>query len=214
MNQRTATTFTLGLISLMVNSHVLADVTSQDKQVYELLAYPNFTSLKVLPKQSANSSTKPVELATESITSDAPLVVNTQSSVPQVSKPEVSQPTTRNDNLNLEQLDLSGLDPEIARKVASAFNNIDAEQSLSESSDYIDLEVNQSRYRGRLPAMNLETHMYASDSQRRWIKINGEELREGDRFNGMILMKIEPQQIVIRFDNDLIRIPALYEWQG
>lgn len=210
MKKRTIDGLLIGLISVVCSTSVLAQTSPSQDGTFELLPYPDFLSLKQLPKQV--TTTAPATVGSLPATSVDELTTPTGAFQPSVPTP---QPTTNNsDSFNLQQLDLSELDPEIARKVASAINNIETEQSFSDSSEYTDLEKNHALYRGRLPAMNLETHMYSSDSQRRWIKINGQELREGDRFNGMILEKIQPQQVIVRFDNELIRIPALYEWQG
>ncbi|NOH28528.1 general secretion pathway protein GspB [Vibrio mediterranei] len=168
---------------------------------YSILAYPDFSQLKPLPQVS-------VPVATTQVTQ----VVNTTSaSSPIDVVPDTN--TASEQSFDLENLDLSGLDPEIARKVASAINKTEP-TLVPSNSDHIALEDNQARYRGRLPALNLQTHMYSSDAQRRWIKINGQELKEGDRMNNIQLLAIEPQFITIRFDNDIIDIPALYEWGG
>nr|WP_226975429.1 general secretion pathway protein GspB [Vibrio navarrensis] len=71
------------------------------------------------------------------------------------------------------------------------------------------------RWRGRLPALNLQSHIYSNDSQRRWLKINGAEYRQGDWIEQQVkLVEILPQSVVVEFDGEKIAIPALYEWKG
>ncbi|MGR5361881.1 general secretion pathway protein GspB [Vibrio mediterranei] len=192
----------LVLISIgAIASQSAPEDPQQPSKAYSILAYPDFSQLKPLPKVS-------VPVATTQVTQ----VANT-TSASSLSDVVSDTNTASEQSFDLDNLDLSGLDPEIARKVASAINK--TEPSLVPSnSDHIALEDNQARYRGRLPAMNLQTHMYSSDAQRRWVKINGQELKEGDRLNNIQLLAIEPQFITIRFDNDIIDIPALYEWGG
>ncbi|AYV21839.1 general secretion pathway protein GspB [Vibrio mediterranei] len=175
--------------------------SQQLSKPYSILAYPDFAELKPLPQVRVPVTTTQVTQVVNTTSASSPIDV-----VPDTN-------TVSEKPFDLENLDLSGLDPEIARKVASAINK--TEPSLIPSnSDHIALEDNQARYRGRLPALNLQTHMYSSDAQRRWVKINGQELKEGDRLNNIQLLAIEPQFITIRFDNDIIDIPALYEWGG
>ncbi|MCY9851465.1 MULTISPECIES: general secretion pathway protein GspB [Vibrio] len=175
--------------------------SQQLSKPYSILAYPDFSELKPLPQVRVPVTTTQVTQVVNTTSASSPIDV-----VPDTN-------TVSEKPFDLENLDLSGLDPEIARKVASAINK--TEPSLIPSnSDHIALEDNQARYRGRLPALNLQTHMYSSDAQRRWVKINGQELKEGDRLNNIQLLAIEPQFITIRFDNDIIDIPALYEWGG
>lgn len=119
----------------------------------------------------------------------------------------------------LEQLDLSELSPELALKVESAlqsdYTGQTEEPPVVAEPKTVKLEERQSELRGRLPAMNLQTHMYSSSADGRWVKINGQELHEGDWLDGRVqLLRISPRDIMIRFDGMQVEIPALYEWQG
>ncbi|MGF1693045.1 general secretion pathway protein GspB [Photobacterium kagoshimensis] len=65
----------------------------------------------------------------------------------------------------------------------------------------------------RLPTMNLQAHIYSSNAQSRWVKVNGREIFEGDAIApGVTLRSIEPRQIVFDFENYRIAMPALSEW--
>ncbi|MGF1750258.1 general secretion pathway protein GspB [Vibrio cionasavignyae] len=172
---------------------------------YIVLEYPDFGVLKMLPEKDfppIYSGKKRSE----------PYVTEVQNEDKNNADDPLLEQTSSDEPFTLDNLDLSGLDPDIARKVASAMNKID--QQSAASANHILLEENTSKYQGRLPPLNLQTHMYSSDSQRRWIKINGQELREGDRLNNIQIVEITPQLVTIRFDNELIDIPALYEWGG
>ncbi|WP_261816614.1 general secretion pathway protein GspB [Vibrio gallicus] len=129
---------------------------------------------------------------------------------------------------NLSKLDLSGLSPELANQVSSILKDSPdvlesdsksgsqrSNQVPSQSSNLVDIEKNSAKYHGRLPALNLQTHMYASSSNHRWVKINGKELQEGQSAGaGVKLVEIAPRYIVVSFAGDKIKIPALYEWKG
>lgn len=123
------------------------------------------------------------------------------------------------DDLKLDSLDLSGLSPELAKRVQQAFN-VESGSSNSVEQDRaiktaIKLVENERQFVGQLPAMNLQTHMYASNKDSRWVKINGRELYEGDWLNNQIrLISISPRNVVIEYKGESIEIPALYEWKG
>ncbi|MDV7104545.1 general secretion pathway protein GspB [Vibrio sp. TH_r3] len=126
------------------------------------------------------------------------------------------------DNWDLQSLDLSGLSPELASKVQGILDEdtLLVEEPPSEigknnTERTFELVNYSDKFKGHLPAMNLQTHMYSSRAQGRWVKINGVELYEGDWLDGNIqLLTITPRYITIRFEGDIIEIPALYEWKG
>ncbi|MDG2933243.1 general secretion pathway protein GspB, partial [Vibrio parahaemolyticus] len=116
--------------------------------------------------------------------------------------------------LSLDDLDLSSLSPDLARKVENALSR-DDDNSSSQTARVNDLERNAHQWQGRLPALNLQTHMYASDENRRWVKINNVEYHQGDVVDDQVtLREIQPQAVIVEFQGEKIRIPALYEWKG
>ncbi|GEA60360.1 general secretion pathway protein GspB [Vibrio comitans] len=135
-----------------------------------------------------------------------------------VSLPE---PVRTEGEWSLPELDLSGLSPELASSVASVLDNPSDyhveeinEDELS-NVQVAELDKDSERFRGRLPALNLQTHMYASNPKHRWVKVNGSELQEGDSIEGNIkIVEIAPRYIVVEFSGEKIEIPALYDWQG
>nr|WP_277868788.1 general secretion pathway protein GspB [Vibrio sp. 10N.286.49.B3] len=63
--------------------------------------------------------------------------------------------------------------------------------------------------------MNLQTHMYSSDANRRWVKINGKEYQEGDWIEAELqLLTISAQSVTVEFNQQQIKLPALYDWLG
>ncbi|GMQ47641.1 general secretion pathway protein GspB [Vibrio sp. 10N] len=210
------------LVTSFLSSSLMAEPSGQpldlqapssqtgSESAYSLLPYPKLSELKPLPKRAQSQAV--VTLPTPSVAEASSNVGFANQPVPQAAVQPSNQGSS-DEPFGLDDLDLSGLDPEIARKVAAAMSNAPADPRLSRV-DHIALESNEARYRGRLPALNFQTHMYSSDVNRRWIKVNGQELKEGDRLNSVQLLAIEPQSVTIRFDNDIIDIPALYEWGG
>ncbi|MBU2897231.1 general secretion pathway protein GspB [Vibrio hepatarius] len=116
-----------------------------------------------------------------------------------------------NDSL-IENLDLSGLSPELALRVESALDN---REVSSQSRNTSDLVLNSREWQGKLPPLDFQTHVYSSNPDKRWAKINGTEYREGDWISEDIqLQNIESQYSVISFNGLEIQVPALYDWQG
>ena len=79
----------------------------------------------------------------------------------------------------------------------------------------IELENHVKSLSGVLPKLDLQTHMYSSSENKRWVKVNGQEVSQGDWIgNDVQLLEIKPQSVVVEFNQQKIEIPALYEWKG
>lgn len=124
-----------------------------------------------------------------------------------------------NDELTLEDLDLSGLSPELAKKVEAALGSdktrtLDAKLERAQpQSNVVPIAELPDAQLNRLPRMDFQTHIYASNESARWVKVNGKEAREGEFVaDGVLLRGIEPQQVVVQFEETLIAIPALTTW--
>ncbi|MDN3684261.1 general secretion pathway protein GspB [Vibrio sinaloensis] len=60
-----------------------------------------------------------------------------------------------------------------------------------------------------------QTHVYSSNPNKRWVKVNGTEFSEGDVIaQGVVLERIEQNLCQLRFEGEVIEVPALYDWQG
>lgn len=175
---------------------------------YQRLAFPDFGELQstyLADNQSQDiglpSNTEAEEQSAESVSE-----VATQALV------------QNSESLALDGIDLSELSPALALRVESALktqsDNL-PEQIDHDDSSAVKLLQHADSYMGRLPAMDFQTHVYASNANKRWIKMNGVEYQEGDQlFDGIQLVAINPQTTVIRFEQQLIEVPALYHWQG
>jgi len=124
------------------------------------------------------------------------------------------------DDFQYKSLDLSELSPNLAKKVQNALDGESSHEPKNADDMYdvvetIKLVNDEYQFKDKLPAMNLQTHMYASDATKSWVKINGQELHEGDWLDASIqLLTITPRTITIGFQGEVIEIPALYEWKG
>ncbi|CAM4182112.1 general secretion pathway protein GspB [Vibrio neonatus] len=164
-------------------------------------------------------ATSKAETKSEPTTATSKAANNTTSNTTS-KEPKKTTPQAADDEWDLSNLDLSQLSPELAGRVTHALDTPSSldEQGERNSLDHIkvnELDKNVDRYKGRLPALNLQTHMYASNPKHRLVKINGKELQEGDMINDQTkLVVISPRFIVVEFGGEKIQIPALYDWHG
>ncbi|EME3971555.1 general secretion pathway protein GspB [Vibrio fluvialis] len=189
---------------------------------FEQLDYPNFGPLirtdvdvpvfnEFAEVSVAEPEEEPVAASAQPVRSAATVVTATPPSKPQTQVDKQSQ-------MALSELDLSQLSPEMAARVESILKADDSEQreqTNSQSSQAVPLLQHSDEFSGVLPAMNFQTHVYASNAVKRWIKVNGVEYHEGDNiFDNVQLVAIKPQSTIVRFRNKQIEIPALYDWRG
>ncbi|MDF5688757.1 general secretion pathway protein GspB, partial [Vibrio parahaemolyticus] len=180
---------------------------------FKVLDYPENTQLAQLPREwpSAELSRDFGTFTTpDEYTSHTPSRDETRNSA----STQTTSAAEEDLGLSLDDLDLSSLSPDLARKVENALSR-DDDNSSSQTARVNDLERNAHQWQGRLPALNLQTHMYASDENRRWVKINNVEYHQGDVVDDQVtLREIQPQAVIVEFQGEQIRIPALYEWKG
>ncbi|ALR16541.1 general secretion pathway protein GspB [Vibrio natriegens] len=177
-------------------------------QPFEVLDYPDVSQLAQLPREWPSA-----ELSGDmgSYMPSEEYVSSNQGTASPVAQNQASDDDL---DFTLDDIDLSSLSPDLAMKVENALSKSGSATS-QRSTPVNDLEGNAQQWQGRLPALNLQTHMYASDSQRRWVKINNVEYHQGDVVDGQVTLKeIQPQAVIVEFEGEQIRIPALYEWEG
>lgn len=65
----------------------------------------------------------------------------------------------------------------------------------------------------RLPSMAFSAHMYASEDEKRWVRVNGMRVSEGEYVeDGLQVVKIEPQHVVMAFRGEEFVMAALTDW--
>lgn len=210
----------------------VADNIEPESALFTIRPAPQMTELKTLPRQmsfaSVNAETAKVDEQLEQSNDSAlsqddsesePLQVTAGSNNPQ---PNQKNSTANNGEMEgdlLQGLDLTELSPELALKIESILDDggapskVDIDQYRPQPT--VLLESHTQSLSGRLPSLNLQTHMYSSSAERRWVKINDKEVAQGDWITPEVqLIEVKPQSIVVEFEEQAIEIPALYEWQG
>jgi general secretion pathway protein B len=109
--------------------------------------------------------------------------------------------------------------PELLRKFRDAVAQLDekpdttyGEQIISPS-EIIGIAKLPAWVLTELPAMAFSAHMYVGDPAQRWVRVNGQQLAEGDYVDdGLQIVRIEPQYVVLNYRGQEFSMPALTDW--
>lgn len=64
-----------------------------------------------------------------------------------------------------------------------------------------------------LPAMSFSTHIFASNKDDRWVRVNGTQMREGDWIEGEVqIVEITQHHVVLNYQGQSFRMAALTDW--
>lgn len=172
---------------------------------------PNFSAGVTVPVVTAESSARTVD--------DSELSLAEPEVGPGVNDESNYQ---QSDSDLLQGLDLAELPPDLALKLEAIMDEqprapepMDSRPASQMEPKVIELENHVNSLSGILPKLDLQTHMYSSSESKRWVKVNGREVSQGDWIgNDVQLLEIKPQSVVVEFNQQKIEIPALYEWKG
>ncbi|MFP6837665.1 MAG: general secretion pathway protein GspB [Pseudomonadales bacterium] len=67
--------------------------------------------------------------------------------------------------------------------------------------------------RKRFPGLVFSTHIWADDPGLRAVVANGRRLVEGDEIDGVAVHRITENGVILSFENYLVEIPVVAEWQ-
>ena len=66
----------------------------------------------------------------------------------------------------------------------------------------------------QLPSLSFSVHMYASDAQDRWVRVNGRRLEEGDKITSDLgIEEISADTVLLNFRGQRFTMKALSDWQ-
>ena len=64
-----------------------------------------------------------------------------------------------------------------------------------------------------ISAIRFSSHIFANDASLRMVVINGQSLREGNRFgSGLLLKNITAEGVVVAYQNNEVPISVLSQW--
>lgn len=96
-----------------------------------------------------------------------------------------------------------------------AVNTALAEED-SETDDGSDIQQMTRAFQEKVPNISYDSHMYSSVAKDRWIRINGDDLKEGEfTSSGKIqVVEIQPNRTIFRLGKQSFSIESLTDWKG
>ena len=113
------------------------------------------------------------------------------------------------------------INPDLLRKVEDLAREIDLEPDSNDEGAQLGAETSYPRIdqispllQNQLPGMSFSVHIFASEVQDRWVRVNGRRLEEGDFIaNDLQIIEIQPEKVVLNFRGEKFTINALSDWQ-
>lgn len=119
-----------------------------------------------------------------------------------------------------DDADASNVSPELLARINQALEQIESEPAFEEPEarvtvrdDIPRVDELPARLLTQLPTMEFSAHMYASLRANRWVRVNGQQLFEGEWIDNRVqLVNIEPQRVVLSYQGELFTMAALTDW--
>lgn len=120
----------------------------------------------------------------------------------------------------LEDISLEGVSEDLQARFARAIAFEDANSGGIED-DFkpqpvaaSDISSMPMKFQFQVPLMSYDSHVYSSKEEERWIRINGVDLRVGERIENIELVDILPHQSVFRLGMQSFTLESLRDWKG
>ncbi len=91
-------------------------------------------------------------------------------------------------------------------------HSVDIISSTKNTSYAEPIELLPDALQNLIPTIKYQAHIYASESSKRWIKLNGRELYEGDNIGVLSVLEITPEQSLLSYDGYEFTLKALQDW--
>lgn len=133
-------------------------------------------------------------------------------------KPKVAKRVDAEPAFN--DLELSGVSADLQKRFAMAveFEEKRDTRSVEQENTPIvgasDISSMPVAFQFQVPDMRYDSHMYSTDVEDRWIRINGIDLHVGDEIGSIELLDIMPQQSLFRLNNQHFTLESLQDWKG
>lgn len=126
-------------------------------------------------------------------------------------KPLENQPATSQNQYQSSDTDLS-------KAFSDAFAQLDGDDELQttrtskQSAEVANIVSLPRNLQSQIPAMHYQAHVYASEPQSRWLKINDQALYQGDEFEGVRIIEISEQQTLMSYQGYRFTVSAMEDW--
>ena len=132
-------------------------------------------------------------------------------------QPEVQG--VRSIDTNNDEIDYSDVSSELKQRFQRALEKGQEQGQkplVIAMSTSTDIHQMSAEFQQKVPIIRYDSHMYSTLAAERWIRINGETLKEGqfDARGDIELVEILPNQSVFRFGKQSFTLESLMDWQG
>ncbi|MCW8996232.1 MAG: general secretion pathway protein GspB [Psychromonas sp.] len=129
------------------------------------------------------------------------------------------QATALSGSTKQQEIDYSNVSAELQQRFQQALLRTKTQGKVfveNENSDGSDLHLMAEGFQARVPSFTYDLHIYSSVAKDRWIRINNEDLREGqfDSSGKIQVVEIQPNRTIFRFDKQSFSLPSLTDWLG
>ena len=131
------------------------------------------------------------------------------------------QPEAEGRLLTNTEEDSTAPSPEIQARLAEALAELDdlplpepaPQVKVTSSDDLPRIGQLPASLLTRMPSMIFAQHMYSSEADARWVRVNNRRLQEGDMIEGRVKIEaIEPQHVVLSINGTRFTMAALTDW--
>jgi general secretion pathway protein B len=153
-------------------------------------------------------------LSTPSRTALKPEVFTEESNIPSESEAEGRLLTGATEDSGIPS-------PEIQARLAEALAELDdlpapdpaTQVKVTSSDDLPRIGQLPASLLTQMPSMVFAQHMYSSEADARWVRVNNRRLQEGDMIEGRVKIEaIEPQHVVLSLNGTRFTMAALTDW--
>lgn len=135
------------------------------------------------------------------------------------SRTEISEDSPVNKNNGGDGLVYTSASDDLQQRFELALLDSSEQQEFSSpviNNDGSDISDMSSSFQKRVPSIAYDTHVYSTNAGDRWIKINGEKLKEGqfDRQGKIQLLEIQPNRSIFRVGQQSFSLESLTDWKG
>ncbi|MGB1297231.1 MAG: general secretion pathway protein GspB [Psychrobium sp.] len=140
--------------------------------------------------------------------------------VEQEQAPTTNKPKTPVDSSVIEDSSQAGQLTASQSKLAQQFSQVMQEMANEEATPKSEVKLHAQPltlypqwYQDLVPALEFSSHIYASEADDRWVRVNDQVVKEGELINAnMRLVRVEPQEVVIEMQERHFTLPALSSW--
>ncbi|WP_417689942.1 general secretion pathway protein GspB [Pseudidiomarina sp.] len=180
-----------------------------------------------IPTDASEQASRPTQSPSQTTTAEPSLRIGQAQQVrvvelpsePNVVAPQQTQPTTSTFQAAPEVAPDEAVDlNEVPADLLAAFeeaiaatgsNNTTAQPAQSVLPRIAELDGALQR---RIPDFTYDGHQYSSRAQERFVELAGQRLRQGDYWQGIQVLTIAPNHVVLALGNEAFQQPALEDW--